>query len=211
MTTLPPDQRLAVLTDHHKETFAHVRDYIRDRNRLFVYALVAVVALGFRAADAAESNRVLQLLAQRLAGEKIQLDAGFVTAFLWFVLFAIVLRYFQAALHVNRQYEHLAAIEDEIEKIVGGGVLSREGKGYAERYKQFSTWSWRVYAWGFPLSLLGAACSNVILDARNVDSVSISLVVSGLFALATIGITVLYLFAMKEKAPEKAQSRLIAL
>jgi len=211
MTTLAPEQRLAVLTDHHKETFAHVRDYIRDRNRLFAYALVAVVALGFRAADAAESNRVLQLVAQRLAGERIQLDAGFVTAFLWFVLFVIVLRYFQAALHVNRQYEHLAAIEDEIDKIVGGGVLSREGKGYAERYKQFSTWSWRVYAWGFPLSLLGTACSNVILDARNFDSVSISVVVSALFALATIGITVLYLFAMKEKAPEKTQSRIITL
>jgi hypothetical protein len=133
------------------------------------------------------------------------------TAFLWFVLFAIVLRYFQAALHVNRQYEHLAAVEDEIDKIVGGGLLSREGKGYAQRYKQFSTWSWRVYAWGFPLALFGAACSNIVLDAQDVESFSVSVAVSGVFALATVGITVLYLFAMKEKTPEKTASRIILL
>jgi hypothetical protein len=103
---------LEVLHDHYKESFSYIRERERERDRLFLIliALFALLALqiqypiNFRGA----------LSSITFLG--IELDAGslplpaFLTA-TWVVTLAITLRYCQASINVERQYEYLHKLE----------------------------------------------------------------------------------------------------
>ena len=78
-------ERLGILAEHYRDTFNHQRSYIARRDRLFLFALVALVALAFRGTSAEKSELVVALLLKQALGAETGLDGGFIAVVLWFV------------------------------------------------------------------------------------------------------------------------------
>lgn len=158
--------RLEILLAHAKDTFSHQRDYVHKRDWLFIYALLAVVAISLRTTYASGSDRILEIAVTHLLGPGQVLDAAVMAVLLWFAFFAIVARYFQAVITVERQYEYLEALEVEISSAFGTDVLARESRAYLANYPLFSNWMHWIYTWVFPSGIALATFGGAIVECR---------------------------------------------
>jgi hypothetical protein len=185
--------RLRLLLEHHRDSFGYLRDYLRRRDRLFVYSLAAAAALLLRSADAAGSERLMKTALDRLVGPGAEVDAGALAVLLWFVFFSVVARYFQAAIHLNRQYDYLAQVEKEIAGLDGSKVFSRESTAYLRSYPKFSNWMHWLYVWFFPGAIVVATVWSLVIEVHRGPSIAGFLSAAlGLALVVTVG---LYLYS----------------
>jgi hypothetical protein len=146
------DERLEILYDHYKDSFAQVREREKQRDRLFLIllgllALLSVVVLYYaRLTDVLSSITV--------AGARANLAALPASALLtstWVFTLAISLRYCQVSLTVERQYSYVHMLEEKLSETVDDDDLyRREGKSYLDEYPLFSDWAWVSYIYIFP-------------------------------------------------------------
>ncbi len=192
-------KRLDFLAGHYRETFSHQREYINRRDRAFGYALVAGVALAFRVSDLPGSERVVALVLQRMAGQELKLDAGVLVILLWFVQFALVVRYFQTTLTVERQYRYIARVEKEMCALYGGDLLARESASYLANYPKFSDWIHLVYTKVFPVALGLLICWSITLEFENRGFRSPVAWMAGTLAAATLVTIGLFLYSARRE------------
>lgn len=98
------DTKLNILHDHYKDSFTSIRERERQRDILF---LIVIALLGFV---------VFQVTYASLSGVLSEIDAGAATLDLtkvpeaailsttWTFLLALMLRYCQVSVHVEKQY-----------------------------------------------------------------------------------------------------------
>ena len=98
------DASFKALYDHYKDSFEHIRERERRRDRLFLY-VIALLGGMFLFGDYPQSViDVLETLLARGATEAaIILPESVISSALWTVLLVVVLRYFQADTTVDRQ------------------------------------------------------------------------------------------------------------
>ena len=63
----------------------------------------------------------------------------------WVFALAVALRYCQGSITIERQYDYLQKLEDELSPEFGGTLYRREGREYHDRYPAFSSLAWRFY------------------------------------------------------------------
>ncbi len=147
------EKRLEILHDHYKETFAHVREREKARDRLFLAVIGLFALLAVEIQYPAEFGGSLGSLG--VAGGEIELGTLPLPALLnasWVLTLAIALRYCQAAVGVERQYPYLHMLEDELSPLLGGeDVYRREGRAYLRGYPVFLNVAWFAYVVLFPL------------------------------------------------------------
>ncbi len=132
------------------------------------------------------SDRVIGVLLQRLAGQEIKLDAGALAVLLWFVQFALIVRYFQTTMTVERQYRYIARVEKEMCALYGGEVLARESASYLANYPKFSDWIHLVYSRVFPFALAFIVCWSVVPEFESRGFRSPVAWIAGALAAATL-------------------------
>lgn len=155
-----------ILYDHYKDTFTHIRDREKQRNRSF-FIVVAIIGLLFIEVGYPES--LTQLLGEADASPiKLSLRAIPLPALLsatWTFLVLVVLQYCQTSVHIERQYHYLHAVEEELSSIYGGGVIfRREGKGYSDSYPLLMWWAWFFYTLMFPAIIMVTVLTLVVLE-----------------------------------------------
>jgi hypothetical protein len=150
------DTKLQVLHEHYKDTFTHLRAYLKTRDRLLAYLLVLVVVLLFHRASPQEFAMVISsTLKDRLGiSENVAFNLSFISNVLWFIQLCLVLRYNQATVHINRQYEYIHNLEAEIKIHYGGVPFTREGVAYLTGYPLLSKWAHFLYTLVFPTTFL---------------------------------------------------------
>lgn len=150
MTT---EKQLEILHDHYKETFARVREGERSRDRLFLWVIalfaLLVLEIGYPSEFSGSVGKVGVL------GGELDLTALPLPALLnatWVLMLAVVLRYCQTTIWVNRQYPYVHSLEDVISPELGGGnIYRREGEVYLENYPMLLDVAWIAYVVVFPL------------------------------------------------------------
>lgn len=147
------ETRLDVLHDHYKETFSYIREREKQRDRLFL-VLIGLFALLVLEVQY-PTNFGGALGNSSISGAEVDLSAlplpGFLSAS-WVLIFAIALRYCQAAINAERQYDYLHRLEEKISRELGDEELyRREGKSYLDDYPLFQDWVWISYVFLFPL------------------------------------------------------------
>lgn len=197
--SISDEAQLGVLNDHYKDTCERIRENVGLRDRLFLFVLVVIGIHFLQVTDRDQSSQALLSLLKEHAGFQIMANVHVLTAVLWFLLLSIVVRYFQANVYVNRQYDYLHGLEGQFEKLIGHAVISREGVGYLSRYPHFSDWTHFLYTWAFPLILLAIVTYKIFADWPGWESVigpyGISLVSYFMIAISTV----LYLFFLHKK------------
>ncbi len=157
------DKELEILHDHYKETFARVREVEASRNRLFLWVIGLYALLILEIGYSATIGSGLGSL--NLVGLEINLRALPLPALLdatWVLTLAIVLRYCQASIFVERQYPYVHLLERSISSLVrrslslNENVYQREGKVYLNEYPVLLDVAWIAYVVVFPLILIVA-------------------------------------------------------
>jgi len=165
------DQRLTILHDHYKETFARIRELERSRDRHF---LIVIALYGFLAvqiaypAQLSGSIESITVLGTQL--EMGRLPLATLLSATWVFTLAIGLRYCQGSLAIDRQYPYLHELERTISPLVGGGQLyQREGDVYLRKYPVLLNGAWLAYVVLFPLILLGATIALLLAEWFRLD------------------------------------------
>ena len=193
LTTLA---RLQLLFEHYRESFTHQREYLGKRDRLFVYALFSALGLAFRATTGTGSDGLVVLALDKQIGSSAGIDRDFLAVLLAFVFFAIVSRYFQSTVTVERGYKYLERIERTIETLYGSDIHSRESKSYLRHYPALSNWMHFIYAWIFPAAVFTVTIWNCVAEYNRPGHLIAKLLVWGI-GIAMSGIVGLFMYWMK--------------
>ncbi len=168
------DTKVQILSDHYKDTFSYVRQYLDIRDRMFLFILVLLALQFFQVSAPDESSKAILDFFETHIGFQITVNKDSLNAVLWFVLLSVVIRYFQANVHVNRQYNYLHKLEEKFTELFEEEVISREGSGYLNDYPLFSKWTNLVYTWVFPALLLISGGLKIVGDVPSWAEFSIS-------------------------------------
>lgn len=151
-----PAVDLATLHDHYKDTFAHIKEWERRRDRAF---FTAAALIGFLFLGVYYPATVKAVFTEAtIANAKFdptKLPVGILVSVGWSMLFVLVLRHCQASITIDRQYDYLHGLERKLAAVTGDDELfQREGHAYLSRYPAFSTWAHLFYAAVFPLTVV---------------------------------------------------------
>ena len=149
---------LEVLHDHYKDSFTHIRDKERQRDRLFL-VLIALMGFLIILIQYPDSIRVI-FRNISAAGTKLNLAELPLPALLsatWTFLLVLTLRYCQSAILVERKYSYLHNLELKISwALQDPDLYRREGKAYLDNYPAFSKWTWCFYSYVVPAIVITA-------------------------------------------------------
>ena len=147
-----------VLHDHYKDSFFHIREREKQRDRLFMI-LITILGFLFFAVRYPDSLRAI-IGTISTSGAKLSLAELPIAAILsatWTFLLATTLRYCQSSINVERQYSYLHALELRISSALGDpDAYRREGRAYLHDYPAFSGWAWLFYTGIFPAIVIAA-------------------------------------------------------
>lgn len=162
-----------ILHDHYKETFQYIRERETLRDRLFLvliglYALLAVQIQYPRRFDG--TVQTINLFGIQVDVNSLPLAA--LLSATWVFVLAVVLRYCQTTINVERQYGYLHLLEERLSPEFGGDVYCREGRAYEDQYPLFSDWTWRFYTVILPVV---AIISTLVLAWEDVFGLNYSI------------------------------------
>jgi len=160
------DTKLQVLHQHYQDTFKVQQQHLRSRDRFFFLVLATAGVMLFQMAfPQAASNAFAQFIAKKFEIQQ-SIDTSFISALVWFGLLALVIRYFQTAVHIERQYGYIRHLESQLSKHYDGKSFTREGKHYLSKYPCFSNWAATLYTGVFPILLMTLVATKLYSEFR---------------------------------------------
>ena len=191
---LSDDKKLEILNDHYKDTFSHILNYLKRRDRLFFYLLVVLTIMFLQVVDPDESENILSGWVKKNIGEGIVINISFIDGVIWFVLLSLVLKYCQTTVLIERQYAYLHKLEGELSFFSQSGIaFTREGKSYLKSYPKLSDWAHWLYTWGFPALLLVFVTLKLAIEFPGKNQISVAWGFSLIFCLMIWVTAILYL------------------
>jgi len=181
------------LHDHYKDTFAILQRHLRLRDRTFAFILLAITVVLFQAFSPEGSGEIISEFVMGRLGVNRPIDISFLGNILWFATFALVVRYFQAVVYIERQYDYIHKLEEQINRSYGAKLVTREGRAYLSSYPKFSDWVAFLYGVVFPGFLLLVATLKGVADIPRSGGWTLSLAVNLVISLCIVMATVLYL------------------
>lgn len=205
MTRITEDTKLEVLNDHYKETVVEFKrtGASRDTNFLVVLALLGVMAFQF--VSPSQSQSVLNKVINSQLGADATLSVSLVGSLVWATLLFASIRYFQAVINLEKQYNYSHDLEELLSKRYKGKAFTREGKSYLKDYPIFSMWVHFIYRTLFPLLLFVVITAKIMgeYSARTVSQAPLALDVI-LYVCLAISIALhVYSLRKTEKHTEK--------
>lgn len=188
------EKKLEILYDHYKDTFSYIREYIKQRERIFVFVIIVVFMLFLQLSFSDQSLTAFNTFVEDKIGFNFYFSKEFFNGILWFILFSFSLRYFQINVLINRQYDYLHLVEDNI--CIKSGekkYIGREGQEYLKNYPVLSDWAHIVYTWIFPILLIIISFVKIILEIIIAERHKISIYFDGIIFLTICLTAILYL------------------
>lgn len=143
---------LNLLLEHHRDSFSHIRDREKERDRQFYLFIALLSVLVF----VVKSPEIIQSALNGLDIPIVKLDlktlpsAVFISS-VWTFLVALAMRHCQSSVTIERQYSYLHQVEKKMCSLSGDEMIfCREGRAYESNYPLFSWWAYYFYTLLFP-------------------------------------------------------------
>ena len=168
MKNMSEEVKFQALHEHYRDTFRIIREEIKRRGKLMkIIFIVLMFGILFAFWPSELASALLQIFSARLG---VELNANFfplssaIGIAIWFVLLSVVVRYMQTVVYLERQYEYIHRIEEELHGHYksSSAAFTREGKSYLEEYPTFSNLTHLSYTKIFPFALIIIICLNTI-------------------------------------------------
>lgn len=190
--SIDDNTKLEVLHDHYKESFLHIREREKQRDRLFMFVIALIGALFLEI----QYSDVFSNILGNIKLEFVELDISImpISIFLsvtWTYLFVIVLKYCQSSILIERQYDYLHCLEDQISKLFDDqNIYCREGKAYLNKYPLFSDLVWIFYILLFPTIVILSVGLIIYLEGYKIEAPLYHLIYD---SILTIGISISFI------------------
>jgi hypothetical protein len=190
---------LQILHDHYKDTFSHIQQYLKLRDKLFLLILGVITLMLFQVYSPAQSGEAVSQFITKHFDLKSPIDIEFFSSIIWFALLSLVARYFQTVVHIERQYSYIHNLEDILSPSFENKAFTREGKAYLTNYPLFSNWTWILYTVIFPILLLIVVVVKIVGEIKSVKGISWLLGINIAIFLCVIISTLLYMLLVHFK------------
>lgn len=188
------EKRLDVLHDHYKDTFARLREAEKLRDRLFIWVIIVFALLALEIGYPLAFRGTAGTL--DAGGGKLDFRSLPLPALLdatWVLTLALVLRYCQTSISVDRQYRYVHLLEDTISPLLGGNkVYRREGEMYLSNYPMLLNVAWIAYVIVFPLLATIGTVGLLFWEAGHLRYRWFHTLVDGFVAGAIVAVLLLY-------------------
>lgn len=197
------DAHLEILSAHYSETFALLKSAVEKRDRLFLYILVVIfLLLVYMSAPSAVSDWLNLFISSRTgtnANTINLIEASFIGAILLLALLSISHTYFQTVLHIERQYDYVYQLEQQLSMYFDGKAFIREGEHYRKYKRRFSRWTKGIFWYLVPsLYVVFIAAWLVFLYTRSQAPVTYKIVDTLIAASILVSLS-LYMLALTKK------------
>ena len=135
---------------------------------------------------------ISQLISNRL-NLTTQINFLFIESVIWFSLLAATLKYFQSVVFIERQYDYIHQLEDQISKEYDNHVFTRESASYLKNYPFFLNWTSLLYTIFSPILLVLIIISKIICEIKEIGFNNVLFWFNGISFLLIFISTVLYL------------------
>jgi len=193
------DAKLQILHDHYKDTFFYIQEYIKLRDRLFLFILIVVTFMLFQLYSPVSAGEAVSHFITKKLELKFPIDITFIGSIIWFGLLSLVVRYFQTVVHIERQYKYIHQIEEQLSSEYANKVFTREGKAYLNDYPVFSSWAWILYTIVFPALLVVLVIFKINREIWQAGSISLLISVNSAIALFIVLSILFYLLSVHFK------------
>jgi succinate dehydrogenase/fumarate reductase cytochrome b subunit len=147
------EKTVEIYYDHYKDTFTYLRGYLSSRDKTFYITLGLLVLVFFQSNNPDVTKEISINLIKKNAGSNVTVDINFINSLLLFVFLSLIIKYFQLNLLIERQYNYLHSLEEELTSTLGVKI-TREGKSYVEGYPFVLSVIHRIYGILFPVLLV---------------------------------------------------------
>lgn len=199
------DVKFQTLHDHYKDTFALQREYLKLRDRLFVYTLLVFGAMFILTIIPVDPSKAVSDIVKEQLKVTLSINRDAIHTMLWFVLLCLVVRYFQINIVVERQYNYIHKVEGELNSCYDplGDMFTREGKSYLNNFKLFSSLAGYLYILVFPLLLVIITSYKIFTELMTKTFFDLTLVLDIVFCVLIFVYTVVYSFSIHFKKIKK--------
>ena len=160
------DAKLQILAKHYKNTFDFLQDNLKQRNRLFLYVLSILILMLFQLYTPQEASTLISQFISSKLNISTSMNILFIHSIIWFCLFATTLKYFQSVVSVERRYNYIHQLEEQLSKEYDKNAFTREGDSYLKDYPIFLNWASCLYTVFFPVILLTISTSKIITECK---------------------------------------------
>lgn len=192
-------EELLILHDHYKESFSYLLKDKRSRDILMIQVLAVITFQLFQMYSPENYGETLTHLITSRIGLVGSIDISFIGSILWFILLALVLKYFQIVIHIDRQYNYIHTLEKQLSKEYKNDAFTREGKSYLSQYKLFSNWTSFIYTAIFPTILLITLTGKITNEFSKNSDISFLTFFNLTIFLSIFITTILYLISFHLK------------
>lgn len=148
------DNKLSILAEHYKNTFDFQKENLLRRDKLFFLILCLLVLKLFIIYTPNDAFILISQFIQEKLSLKSEINLLFVQSVIWFSLLALVIKYFQSVIFIERQYNYIHKIEALLSQEYENKTFTREGISYLKDYPKFLNWASFLYTILFPIILL---------------------------------------------------------
>ena len=195
------DTKLEILSEHYTHTFDFLQSHLKRRDRLFMGVLLVLIVMLFQIYTPKESSGLISQFISNKLELKTPINFLYIQSIIWFVLLAMIIKYFQAVVFIERQYSYIHSLENILSKQYGDGAFTREGASYLNDYPVFLNWASFLYTILFPVILVIVILSKIISEYNEYGFGEALIWFNGaIFVLIAISIALyLYVIHFKKK------------
>ncbi len=205
MAKLSEDTKLEVLSDHYKETVNDFKKTGKSRDLNFFAVLIFLGVMTFQFVSPHQSQSILTQVINSRLDIDAALSINLLGSLIWLALLFAAIRYFQAVINLEKQYNYSHDLEDLLAKSYDNKAFTREGKSYLKDYPVFSKWVHFVYRKLFPLLLVIALTVKILGEWLANKTNALPLALDSVIYGALLVSIVLYVYSLQktEKHTEK--------
>lgn len=159
-------EKLQILSEHYTHTFDFLQSHLKKRDRLFIGVLLLIVVMLFQIYTPDETSGLISQLISNKLGLTTPINFLYIQSVIWFALLALVIKYFQSVVFIERQYNYIHALENILSEQYGGGAFTREGVSYLKDYPAFLNWASFLYTVLFPTILVVVVTSKIFSEYK---------------------------------------------
>ena len=205
MSDTPDIKLIEVLSQHYSETFELLHKIVARRDRLFLYILLVIfVLLLYMSSPSVMSEWVNTFFNNQVNGAANPnmlplIDVSVIGVVLLLGLLSLSHTYFQTVLHVERQYDYVYQLEQELSSHFAGRAFIREGDHYKKYRYRFSRWTIGIFWILFPSLFFLFIVYWLIFLYTQSQAPRIFIIVDSLITVSILISLCLYVWALMKK------------
>lgn len=161
--------------DHYKDSFEQVKLHLKNRDRLFIFAAIALFASIFISFNPAYIQDKSNAIGKLQLGIDLDLTFYAINSIVLFFSLWLLLRYYQTVLIIENLYLYLRNVEDNLCSLISDYKIDREGKSYLNSYPILKSCIHSFYSIVFPALVIIFILTKGYLEIFD-ESLSIPLI-----------------------------------